>query len=246
MLFKKLLPITAAGILAIGLSACGDSDSASNPNNTPEDPGTVPTDSIPDNPANPGDSIVPPTDSLPPATDTATTEFTVPEEAAEITPAITIPKEAGKGFLIDDFEDGDNESLIPKAFWYTYDDNDNFRDTLYVCKGATIANVTINGSTSSGIIPYSEVQSKFGVSLTGTLVIPRYWYMAVLRLKNGQYEAMAFWTEQINSSCSTTTLQSCMITIDELERRTGIDFFCNLPDDIEEEVESTLNTSIWQ
>ena len=125
MLFKKILPITAAGILAIGLSACGDSDSASNPNNTPEDPGTVPTDSIPDNPANPGDSIVPPTDSLPPATDTATTEFTVPEEAAEITPAITIPKEAGKGFLIDDFEDGDNESLIPKAFWYTYDDNDN-------------------------------------------------------------------------------------------------------------------------
>ena len=125
MLFKKILPITAAGLLAMSLSACGDSDSASNPNNTPEDPGTVPTDSIPDNPANPGDSIVPPTDSLPPATDTATTEFTVPEEAAEITPAITIPKEAGKGFLIDDFEDGDNESLISKAFWYTYDDNDN-------------------------------------------------------------------------------------------------------------------------
>ena len=103
MLFKKLLPISAAGILAIGLSACGDSDSASNPNNTPEDPGTTPTDSIPDNPANPGDSVKTPTDSLPPVT-----EFTVPEEATEITPATTIPKEAGKGFLIDDFEDGDN------------------------------------------------------------------------------------------------------------------------------------------
>ena len=127
MLFKKILPITAAGILAIGLSACGDSDSASNPNNTPEGPGTVPTDSIPDKPANPGDSVVTPTDSLPPAADTTTTstEFTVPEEATEITPATTIPKEAGKGFLIDDFEDGDNESFIPKAFWYTYDDNDN-------------------------------------------------------------------------------------------------------------------------
>ena len=127
MLFKKILPITAAGILAIGLSACGDSDSASNPGDTPEDPGTVPTDSIPDKPANPGDSILTPTDSLPPAADTTTTptEFTVPEEAAEITPATTIPKETGKGFLIDDFEDGDNESLIPKAFWYTYDDNDN-------------------------------------------------------------------------------------------------------------------------
>ena len=124
--------------------------------------------------------------------------------------------------------------------------SNSFRDTLYVCKGATITDVTLNGTTASGTIPNSEVQSLYGVTLTGTLTIPRYWYMAVLRLKNGQYEAMAYWTEQINSSCSSTTLQSCMITIDELEQRTGIDFFCNLPDDIEEEVESTLNTSIWQ
>lgn len=124
--------------------------------------------------------------------------------------------------------------------------SNSFRDTLYVCKGATISDVTLNGSTTSGLIPKSEVQSLFGVNITGTLPIPRYWYMAVLRLKNGQYQAMAYWTEQINSNCSSTTLQSCMITIDELERRTGIDFFCNLPDDIEEEVEAALNTSIWQ
>lgn len=124
--------------------------------------------------------------------------------------------------------------------------SNSFRDTLYVCKGATIGNVTLNGTTTSGLIPKSEVQSLYGVNITGTLPIPRYWYMAVLRLKNGQYEAMAYWTEQINSACNSITLQSCMITIDELEQRTGIDFFCNLPDDIEEEVESTLNTSIWQ
>ena len=124
--------------------------------------------------------------------------------------------------------------------------NNNFRDTLYVCKGATIADVNLNGTTSTGTISKSEVLNLFGVNITGTLTIPRYWFMAILRLKNGQYEAMAYWTEQINSSCSSTTLQSCMITIDELERRTGIDFFCNLPDDIEETVEATLHTSIWQ
>lgn len=122
----------------------------------------------------------------------------------------------------------------------------SFRDTLYVCKGATIADVTLDNTTTSGTIPYSEVQTKFGVTLTGSLVIPRYWYMAVLRLKDGQYEAMAYWTEQINSTCRSTTLNSCIITIDELERRTGIDFFCNLPDDIEAAVEATVNTSIWQ
>lgn len=128
----------------------------------------------------------------------------------------------------------------------TWGYSNSFRDTLYVCKGATIGNVTLNGSTTSGLIPKSEVQSLYGVNITGTLPIPRYWYMAVLRLKNGQYQAMAYWTEQINSSCSSTTLQSCMISIDELERRTGIDFFCNLPDDIEDAVEATLNSSVWQ
>lgn len=124
--------------------------------------------------------------------------------------------------------------------------SNTFRDTLYVCKGATIANVNLNGSTQSGIIPYSEVRSLFGVNLTGTLTIPRYWYMALLCLKNGTYHAMAYWSEQINSSCSDTTIQSCMITIDELEQRTGIDFFCNLPDDIEDEVEATLDSNFWK
>ena len=56
---------------------------------------------------------------------------------------------------------------------------------------------------------------------------------------------MAFWSEQINSNCSSTSLASCAITIDELERRTGIDFFCNLPDDIEDAVEATYDSSFW-
>ena len=35
------------------------------------------------------------------------------------------------------------------------------------------------------------------------------------------------------------------ITIDELERRTGIDFFCNLPDNIENEVEGKIDNEKW-
>lgn len=121
-----------------------------------------------------------------------------------------------------------------------------FRDTIYVCKGATITDVHLNGTTTGGTIPASEVKSKYGVNITGSLVIPRYWYMAVLCLKDGQYRAMAYWTEQINSACSGTSLESCIITIDELERRTGLDFFCNLPDDIEAQVEATVDTHFWQ
>ena len=35
------------------------------------------------------------------------------------------------------------------------------------------------------------------------------------------------------------------ISIDELEKRTGIDFFCNLPDDIELQVERNLVLGAW-
>ena len=127
----------------------------------------------------------------------------------------------------------------------TWGYSSSFRDTLYVCKGATIADVNLNGTTSTGVITNTEVKNQFGVNITGTLTIPRYWYMAILCVKDGQYHAMAFWTEQINSTCSSTSLSSCMISIDELEARTGIDFFCNLPDDIEDTVESTLDHSYW-
>lgn len=128
----------------------------------------------------------------------------------------------------------------------TWGYSSSFRDTIYVCKGATITDVTLDGTTHGGTIPASEVKSLYGVNITGSLVIPRYWYMAILCLKNGEYHAMAYWTEQINSSCSSTSLASCMITIDELEARTGIDFFCNLPDDIESVVEGTLETNFWK
>jgi len=35
------------------------------------------------------------------------------------------------------------------------------------------------------------------------------------------------------------------ISIDELEKRTGIDFFCNLRDDLEDEAEKSVSTSYW-
>ena len=63
------------------------------------------------------DTTAAPKDSVP--------AFTIPEEAAEITPTATITKDSGKGLLLDDFEDGDNMSLLGENYWYTYDDTDN-------------------------------------------------------------------------------------------------------------------------
>ena len=114
----------------------------------------------------------------------------------------------------------------------------NSTDTLYVVKAATIDDVTLNGSTQAGV--YSAVcQDNNG----NNLPVPKYFYMAFLYYEKATntYKAFALWTEHLNSNNpSAATVINNRISIDELEQRTGIDFFCNLPDDIEATTESTI------
>ena len=102
-----------------------------------------------------------------------------------------------------------------------------FRDRLYVAKGGTIDNTMQTlGTTSSG------------------LIIPRYFFMAILcEYDNGQYKALGFWIEHKNSDQS-RDLSQYVVNIDRLEELTGIDFFCNLPDEIEDKVESTSRSQV--
>jgi len=89
------------------------------------------------------------------------------------------------------------------------------RDTLYIVKG--------------GVIENKELLSN--VTSSQRCVIPRFYFMALLVLKNNRYKAMAYWFDQkLNTSTE--------ITIDALEDSTGIDFFPALPDAIERQVES--------
>lgn len=41
-----------------------------------------------------------------------------------------------------------------------------------------------------------------------------------------------------------STWRNYAISIDELEKRTGIDFFCNLPDAIEDKVEKAFGSAV--
>lgn len=107
----------------------------------------------------------------------------------------------------------------------------SFRDTLYVVKAGTI----------------DKPEQRLPNASTG-LLVPKYYYMAVLCVKNNQYKAIAFWTEHNNvklSDLPSKNPKDYAISIRELEQRTGIDFFCNLPDDIEETVESSFSLSDW-
>ncbi len=101
-------------------------------------------------------------------------------------------------------------------------------DTLFVCKGGTI-----------------DSEENILTRIQGKLIVPKYFYMALLLKIKGQYRAIAFWAENENRDRGNESLRQFAISIDELERRTDIDFFCNLPDDIENRVESSYNTSVW-
>ena len=101
-------------------------------------------------------------------------------------------------------------------------------DTIFVCKGGTI-----------------DDEKNIIKRIDGKLIVPKYFFMAILRKDSRGYAAMAFWSEQTNTWRSDETLLSHAISVDELEKLTGIDFFCNLPDAIEEKVEKNFNAAGW-
>lgn len=112
-------------------------------------------------------------------------------------------------------------------------------DTLYIVKAATITDkVNINNSEVDGIEQWK---------CNDRLIIPKYFYMALLHYNKATdtYHALGFWTEHKDEKQQVENLSLYAISIDELEQRTGIDFFCNLPDAIENDVEAKLDLNFW-
>lgn len=101
-----------------------------------------------------------------------------------------------------------------------------FRDTLYVVKGGTIRDDQIMTYTKSGI------------------PVPKYYFMALMCKKSGTYKAIGFWVEH-KSYGGNPDVSSWAVSIDDLEQKTGIDFFCNLPDRIEIPIEKTFSLDSW-
>jgi endonuclease G len=100
-------------------------------------------------------------------------------------------------------------------------------DTLFVVKGGTI-----------------DKESQILCRTRNGFIVPRYFFMALLSKRNGIYQAMGFWVEHINSDHSSDPLINYACNIRTLEEKTGIDFFCNLPDDVESTVETQNMTVI--
>ena len=103
-------------------------------------------------------------------------------------------------------------------------------DTLYVVKGGTIGEGMIKGYIKNEI------------------AIPKYFFMAVLFRSGDNYKAIGFYMphENLKDDPDKKDPKKYLMSIDALEQETGIDFFHNLPDNIENTVEATYNVNDWQ
>lgn len=119
-------------------------------------------------------------------------------------------------------------------------------DKVYVTKGGTLNKLLKNfkGTTVNGGTPTTDAN---GFTIHG-LACPEYYFMAVLSQKDDVFHAIAFLVphkEGMTRNPSSDELKEYVVSVDKLEEETGIDFFCNLPDVLENEVEAAYNLNDW-
>lgn len=106
-------------------------------------------------------------------------------------------------------------------------------DTMYVCKGGTI-------DKSEQILGYTK----------NRFIVPKYFFAAIMIKNKSGHKAIGFWFEHKDYP-STEKLSAHIVNIAKLEELTGIDFFCNLPDDEERLIENVNITpsylqTVWK
>ena len=97
---------------------------------------------------------------------------------------------------------------------------------------------------------YDGVYVVTGGVLTGNLKtigdenvsVPNEFYKIVVDVTEGNYKAIAF---IIPNKPSSESFYEYVVTIDEIEAKTGIDFFPNLPDSIDDKMERTIDLKAW-
>lgn len=142
------------------------------------------------------------------------------------------------------------EALIQK--WGRSTQNGVY-DKVYVAKGGTINKLlkdwTGKQKANDGLYPTADADGKSSPKSKNGLVVPAYYYMAILAEKEGKFQAIGFLvphSEDLPAKPTTADLQAYTCSIAHLEEQTGIDFFCNLKDNVEREVESAFRLEDWQ
>ena len=84
--------------------------------------------------------------------------------------------------------------------------------------------------------------NKYGTIGKDHVVVPDAFFKAVMVHDGRRYQSIAF---IMGNDAERYWLYDCALSIDELEERTGIDFYPALPDDIEDDAESAYDFSVW-
>jgi len=77
---------------------------------------------------------------------------------------------------------------------------------------------------------------------SNSVSVPKYYYKVLLKGRGEYREMIAFLLKNEKSS---EPLSSFVVSTDEIEELTGIDFYPQLPDELEEKLESTVDISNW-
>lgn len=81
------------------------------------------------------------------------------------------------------------------------------------------------------------------IGVKNKISVPEYYYKILLeRKKDGTFKSIAF---KMKNEGSKKVLAEFVVSIDSLEEETGIDFFPNLPDNIEKVLEKVVSTKGW-
>lgn len=105
------------------------------------------------------------------------------------------------------------------------------QDTVWVATGAVFQ--TVGGNETVQQIAHGSVM----------VYRPNYYFRVGLKKKGTGYTSIAFWLE--HKAYSGVTPSNFVKTVRQVEELTGFDFFANLPQQVQDEIETRTNSSDW-
>ena len=125
-------------------------------------------------------------------------------------------------------------------------------DKLYVAKGGTVNDLLVNFTGTQNAADGRRPQTNANGLTRHGLACPRYYFMAILAQKGSDYQSIGFLVEHRDDygydndhQAPVSVTPSHALSIDELEEETGLDFFCNVPDEVEDAVETSYEEQAW-
>ena len=114
-----------------------------------------------------------------------------------------------------------------------------YSEEIYIVTG-----VCFNKAGESETVKYTTAKDD-----TKSIPVPNYFYKVVLKVEKSvsgidSASAIGFWFE--HKEYSTSTYTNYAVSVDQIEEWTGMDFFVNLPDDVETDAEANISWSTFQ